>query len=255
MKLKYLLLIALMVLTVNCGGNRPPIPSPIPPTEPPALGIDPTITWDAVTTTCAGTPITATYNVFVINGAGPIPTVEDPNEITVCASKAKADLSQVSPENPTPLILPTLDVIKPPGIYTVAVESLNGTSRSALSIQETREVTDNPNAPANLHLTWMTPEGKKTTLKVTIKKAETISLEPNPIDYPPGWYILFRTMPVPLIYPPSPLPGFGSRSEAYEYSKHFTKEGIRSFMIVSGRELTIMGIDRNGPMAPNVIIR
>jgi len=116
-------------------------------TVPPA-GVDPVLTWDAVTTACDGVPLVGavTYNIYAVSGPGPIPTTSSP-DASPCGPVA---LASGTPLNASPIAATTYTAAVADGVWTFAVEAvLAGGARSGLSAAVTRTVTNRGTAPAN----------------------------------------------------------------------------------------------------------
>lgn len=92
------------------------------------VGIDPTLTWDAATTDCTGAALsgTPTYNVYIIPGPGPMPTIQTANEVP-CGSVTLIDISLVSRVNASPITVLTYGTTLAEGTYTAAVETVTST--------------------------------------------------------------------------------------------------------------------------------
>lgn len=101
----------------------------------PEVGVDPTLTWDPVTTNCVGETFTgsATYNVYILQGPGPFPTVQTPDEIP-CGVMTLIDNSAIQPANASPLTVTTYKAIVGEGVWSFAVESISpGGSRGGFT--------------------------------------------------------------------------------------------------------------------------
>jgi len=140
--LKYLGVILIVFCLFGCGGS----------VEDDVIKgqlVDPILTWDVVTTNCAGYPFTGliTYNVYAIVGNGPIPTIDSPDE-QPCGIVQLANYPRL---NTAPITTNTYQALVPDGIWTFAVEAVspNG-ARSGLSNQITVTVFERPAGVINL---------------------------------------------------------------------------------------------------------
>ena len=143
MKNNIILMFFVLSLTACAGGGA-------------LQGVDPTISWQPVTIDCAGNAemsLPLTYNVFVVDGAGPIPTIPSGSDEVPCGIVQLADLAQVQPLNQTPLAAPPYFAIVTAGIKTFAVEAVDAAShRSALSAQVTKNVKPRPGVPQSIQV-------------------------------------------------------------------------------------------------------
>lgn len=132
------LCLLVMVLVSSCAHVKP---GPIVP------GVDPTLTWDVVTTACDGSTLTGVkYNVYAVSGAGPIPTTDSSNDPPCGVVK----LASGSPLNATLIAGPPYQAVVANGVWTFAVEAVGSDgSRSGLSNQVTVTVTGRPAPPIN----------------------------------------------------------------------------------------------------------
>lgn len=129
-----------MVLIVGCSTPGKPL-------------VDPHLSWSAPAANCDGTPITGTlsYNVYAVQGPGPIPTTPTPNEVPC----GVLQLASGVPLNTAPIIAGTTfqaDVIS--GVWTFAVEAVDASGgRSELSAPVTVTVMGHPSKPTSLQVT------------------------------------------------------------------------------------------------------
>lgn len=108
---------------------------------------DPILMWDPVTTNCIGESITGVkYNVYAINGSGPIPIIlsmdEEPCGIV--------QLAAIAPLNSTPIVETTYNAIVSNGVWTFAVDAEVGGIHGGISNQITVTVTGRPSVIINL---------------------------------------------------------------------------------------------------------
>lgn len=114
------LLLLMMAVMLGCAGGQP---TPTPPF--PVVGIDPTLTWQPVTTDCVSAAITGvTYNVYIATGAGPLPTITTPATDIPCGAFTLIDNTKVTAVNTVPITATTYTTTLGSGTYTVAVESV-----------------------------------------------------------------------------------------------------------------------------------
>jgi hypothetical protein len=112
-----------------CSSTPSPGPQPPPSNGLDNVGIDPTFTWDPVTTDCLGGSISGlSYNVYIITGTGPFPTTQTGGEIP-CGDLTLINSSLIAPDNPTPITTTIYQVILPEGTYSVAVEAVTASGR------------------------------------------------------------------------------------------------------------------------------
>lgn len=103
------------------------------------------------------------YNVYIVPGAGPVPTVAIPPSELPCAPLAIVDQSKVSPVNGSTVIPNTActgspaqcvyHVDLPRGTYTVVVEAVVGGASSGPSNAITFSVVPRLNAPNSVTVT------------------------------------------------------------------------------------------------------
>jgi hypothetical protein len=146
MSISYLkvLCVALLILLTGCSPPAMLMKSGV---------VDPSLTWDAVTTDCTGAAITGVkYNVYAVSGPGPIPTIASADEVP-CGI---IQLASGVPLNATPIAIGTsYQATVANGVWTFAVEALDASgNRSALSNQVTKTVQGRPGKPANFKVTW-----------------------------------------------------------------------------------------------------
>jgi len=130
-------LLVLVLLAAGCGAHTP---TPLP--------VDPTLRWTEVTTDCEGLALSGvTYNLYVVPGPGPVPTVASADELP-CGVVQIIDHTLVSPINQAPLSTTSYQVLLADGEHTAAVEALNSVgSASAASNQKTFTVRSRPGVP------------------------------------------------------------------------------------------------------------
>lgn len=122
-----------------------------PPQAEPQVGLDPTISWDAVSDNCLGQPINqaVTYNIYLVIGPGPIPTIAVDD--IPCGTTVVADRSLIQPENASPISGTNHRIDLPEGTYTVAVEAVTASgNRGALSMPVTFQVRGRPQTAGGL---------------------------------------------------------------------------------------------------------
>jgi len=135
----------------------------------PATGIeegltDPILTWDAVTTDCIGNPMSGiTYNVYAIQGSGPIPTT--PTSYT--SPCGIVNLADIPPLNSVPITTNMYTAFVSDGVWTFAVEAVSSTgNRSGLSDQVTVTVVGRPSVVINLNALKVTIGGEDIIIKI-----------------------------------------------------------------------------------------
>jgi hypothetical protein len=156
-------LLASLCLATLLGGCCSKISPPKPPRVP-VVSVDPTFRWTPTTTDCTQAPLAVDgYNLYAVDGGGPIPTVPtDPSEIPCgflgLIDHAKARLLNTTGLIPsaacvgTPLVC-SFHSDLPPGTYTAAVEAVVGANASGASNSLTFIVVQRPDAPRNLTVT------------------------------------------------------------------------------------------------------
>ena len=123
------------------------VEDPPPPIE--AVGVDPTVTWTAVIETCDGALVNPSYNIYIVDGPGPIPSIT--GDELPCGTLTKVDTSLVSPDNATPIAGTSYHFLRPNGIYTLTLEAvLPGGFRSGKTEDITFEVKDGPLIPTGV---------------------------------------------------------------------------------------------------------
>ena len=111
------------------------------------VGIDPTISWAIVTQDCKAVALSApaTYNVYIVSGVGPVPTITTPTTDIPCGAIKLVDQSKVMPKNTTPITGLSYQAILGEGQYTTAVEAVTNTgTRGIVSAPITFNVVNRP---------------------------------------------------------------------------------------------------------------
>ncbi len=141
-------LLVMMIVSLGCSkrGGGTLVPPANDPTPVDAL-VDPHISWTLAEFNCADEPLVGevTYNVYTVEGEGPIPTRATPDE-SPCGVRQLAD---IAPMNSEPITGDNYNALVPNGTWTFALEACLvtefGTECSSLSEQVTVVVL---NAPA-----------------------------------------------------------------------------------------------------------
>lgn len=152
--MKVFRLLLLAVLLTSCsyfhhgGGTVTPPPNPIP-----IVGVDPTISWNPVTTACNGHTLSGvTYSVYIQPSTGSIPTKS--TSIVGCTgtfnivdtTKVTATTTNVSGTSYNS----TVGV----GSYIVVVEAVAATVQGIASTQTAFQVQDVPSAVGGVQVSW-----------------------------------------------------------------------------------------------------
>lgn len=143
MKILLTVLALLLFIFIGCGKDEPVIQYPKVIEQ--EVGIDPTLTWTAVTTNCLGLPLSGIlYNVYVVPGPGPMPQITTPPTEIPCGSRQLIDATLVVPVNSLPLSVTTYQVVLGEGQWTAAVESVSSTGSRGGFLSITFRVVDRP---------------------------------------------------------------------------------------------------------------
>lgn len=158
--------VATVIICSACGTEKPTPPMAIearPKRHVTQVGIDPTVVFAPTTQDCNGNAVTVDgYNVYIVTGPGPIPTVTTGSTEIPCGVQIIADTTKVTPVNTT--LIPVTACTGSPvicsfattlakGTYTVAVEAVFQGSQSALSNSLTFAVINRGKAPTSVNVT------------------------------------------------------------------------------------------------------
>lgn len=141
--MKKCLLFVCAIVLVGCTHSNP---------NPPEVGVDPLLTWGVVNTDCSGTTITGVrYNVYAVQGTGPVPTVPSANE----APCGVVQLASGTPLNSTPITSGTsFQAIVPNGVWSFAIEAVASDGvRGEISNSVTKTVQGRPGKVSGVTVT------------------------------------------------------------------------------------------------------